>query len=208
MQISLGDQITTSDGHNVGHVEWLILDPATSQLKAMVVRKGFILSDDVEISHDDLAIDLHGQVRLKYRADQLKELPRFDESRYTAPPADVLSAWGYPPSAGLLWPAFPPTGPLFDNSATTNRELQDSRRQEDLDNAVIVEGSDVISRDGEKVGEVHSISFDVATGRPTRLVVSRGFIFTKEIELPGDAIASVDDEAVYLNLTQEEIRRR
>jgi len=69
---------------------------------------------------------------------------------------------------------------------------------------VIDTDSDVISRDGEKIGEVEQLEFDSATGKPSRLIIRKGFLLTKSLEVPLGAIASVDDGAVVLNLSKDE----
>lgn len=78
-------------------------------------------------------------------------------------------------------------------------------RRQDETNVVISEGDDVFSQDGERIGEVHRIAFDSDTGRPTRLVVRTGLLFSHDLELPADAIASVDDGVVYLSLDKAQL---
>jgi len=72
---------------------------------------------------------------------------------------------------------------------------------------VIKEGSDVRSRDGEKVGEVHQIVFDASTGRPAALVIRKGFLFTEDVEVPVGLISSLDDDRVYLDARHDELER-
>ena len=61
--------------------------------------------------------------------------------------------------------------------------------------------------DGEFHGEVHRLVFDPATGRPTVLVVRKGFLFTQDVELPAGLIASVGDGVVYLDVRPDELDR-
>lgn len=58
------------------------------------------------------------------------------------------------------------------------------------------EGMDVISTDGEKLGEVAN-----ATGN--YVLVRHGFLFAKEYYVPAEAIANVGNDAVYLTMTRE-----
>lgn len=58
------------------------------------------------------------------------------------------------------------------------------------------EGMDVLSTDGEKLGEVAN-----ATGN--YVLVRHGFLFAKEYYVPADAIANVGNDAVYLTMTKE-----
>jgi len=49
MRIELGDHVRSQDGHDIGKIKHLILDPATSGVKTLVVEKGMLLPEDVEI---------------------------------------------------------------------------------------------------------------------------------------------------------------
>jgi uncharacterized protein YrrD len=54
--------------------------------------------------------------------------------------------------------------------------------------------------DGEKVGSVHNVMVDPATHKPSRLIVKRGVLFTEDVELPGDWVASLAADKVVLNV--------
>lgn len=58
------------------------------------------------------------------------------------------------------------------------------------------DGMDVVSSDGDKVGEVSEIS-------TTYFAIQQGFFFPKTYYVPASAIASVDDK-VHLNVSKEE----
>lgn len=202
MQIELGAHVRSSDDHDVGRIAWLILDPATGQVKTAVIEKGFLLVDDIEIPLDAFTEVEGGAARLRFTAKEVEGLPRFDQNQYAVPTPDYITAWGWPDSAGLLTPVYPLPGPLLASEIEMGE-----RTERDLANAVIQEGSEVYSADGEKVGEVHAVAFDAATGRTVSLVVRSGFLFTHDTELPGDVIASVDDQVVYLSLTKDQVRQ-
>lgn len=209
MEISLGAHVRTIDDHDVGRIAHLILDPETGHVKLAVIRRGFILHEDIEIPLDAFQVDEAGKVIVRYTADQVRALPHFDESRYEEVSPDVLPAWGYPDAAGMLWPAgalpgplLPPAHPLDPNAPAGQRTA------EDLANAVIRAGSDVISRDGEKIGDIQTVNFDPGTGQTRSIVVRRGLLNVEEFEIAGDAIQSVDDQAVYLTLDAEQVLGR
>jgi sporulation protein YlmC with PRC-barrel domain len=206
MSVQLGAHVRTRDGKDVGSIERLIVEPASGEVKAAVIRKGFILTEDIQIPRSALQEGGEGEARLSYTADEVKELPRFHQADYTAPPAEYVSPFGYP-SAALLWPVdyvLPvPTAPTVP-PAESDEALR--QRGVNLDDVVIAQGSDVIARDGEKVGEIHSITFDPPTGRPTKFVIRRGFLFTEDVELPAEAIEHVTDGVVYLQLDKEQIK--
>ena len=75
----------------------------------------------------------------------------------------------------------------------TTRENGDENTPE---NWAVHEGMDVLSSDGEKIGEVQD-----ATG--TYVHVRKGFIFKHDYYIPAAAIANVGTDAVYLTVTRE-----
>lgn len=65
----------------------------------------------------------------------------------------------------------------------------------------IEQGTDVLCRDGQKVGEVVDV-------RPGYLVVEQGFYDPRDIFVPLGYITRHDDASLTLSLTQEEFDRR
>jgi sporulation protein YlmC with PRC-barrel domain len=216
MLVKLGMSVRTSDGEDVGKIEKLILDPASGDVKAAVIRKGFILTDDVEVPVDLLEADTESQARLQCTAEQVKDLPRFDESIYTTLPTDYPTPYGYPPG-GFFWPVgypivppYPATGVPPTDEAYGSRvpePVMEARRETVLHNAVIEEGSDVKDRAGEKIGELHRLTFDPDSGEPTGIVVRKGFLFTEDVPLPADLIESASDGEIHLSIYKDEAER-
>ncbi len=221
MQLQLGQHILSSDGHDLGAIKHLILDPATGRLKTFVVEKGWFLPGDTEIPLETIQEKGGERLYIGYTAEEVKNLPRFDESRYTAAPPEQAGAFPAYPPQGLLWPngfALPPLttagypllAPGIDGELGTPPppEVQEILRRQDENNAVISAGDEVISADGEKVGEVRSVAFDSATGKPTGLVVRQGWLFTKDWTLPAAVIGSVEDGVVYLKQDKAQLQDR
>jgi hypothetical protein len=59
-------------------------------------------------------------------------------------------------------------------------------------------GQDVIGADGEKVGEIVGVEREC-------FIVRKGFFFPQGHYIPFSAIASYDEDKVYLNLTKEQV---
>ena len=225
MRLALGDHVLSQDGHNLGKVKHLLLDSATEQVKKIVVEKGFFLPDDIEVPLDAFQSVDAGEIHLNLSAEQFKTLPRFDENLYAPLPPDRISYFPEYPTGGVLWPAgyaaapftaasyslmtagFPMAAPIMTDDAmpVKSPEVQAYRHHEDVTNAVISEGDMVLSQDGMKVGEVHSIVVDTETGRPTVLVVRKGFLFIEDTTLLADSIASVEDGVITLRLDRQQL---
>jgi sporulation protein YlmC with PRC-barrel domain len=222
MQLELGQHIHSADGKDIGTIKHLILDPASTQVKTLVVERGVFLPEDIEIPLDAVQDKGGGDgLYVVYTAEQVKNLPHFDESRYTALPSEQTRTLPGFPYVGALWPngyafppyattGFPPPLPVLDDAKTAPAfpEVEELRRRQEEENTVISTGDDVVSQDGEKVGEVHRLTFDSATGRLISLTVRQGWLFHKDWRLPADAIASVDDYVVTLNLDKAHLQTR
>src|ERR671936_220544 len=101
--------------------------------------------------------------------------------------------------------AIEPETDVSTGSAALDREAREALERQDLENAVIGEGSDVVDRDGENVGEVARLVFVPDGHRLTSLVVRKGFIFTEDRELPASVINRVDDGVIYLKVGKQEL---
>ena len=213
MRVELGARVRTVDGKDVGTIDRLVVDPSNNEIKAAVIRKGLILPRDVEVPLSAIERGPHSSVQLTYTADQVDQLPEFFDSSYTAtPPVGYVPPADYP-TVGIYWPigygvfATPPLPEtaVSTGNAALDREAKETLERQDLENAVIGEGSDVVDRDGEKVGEVARLVFDPDGHRLTSIVVRKGFIFTEDRELPASAITRVDDGVIYLRVGKHEL---
>lgn len=213
MDIALGMHVYTRDDNDIGTVDRLILNPERGKVQAVVVRQGTLLHHDVEVPVEMLTLpDVGGGARMAYSSNEVDRLPQFHEASYVTPPVDYVPPMGYPPTA-TYWPvgygigvpsfgapAAAPVAPSWTGDADLDREVEAAVRREDLENAVIGEGSDVLGRDGEKVGTVRELTFDTTNSKLTGLVVHKGLIMGKDMELPASLIDSVDDGVVFLKV--------
>ena len=76
-----------------------------------------------------------------------------------------------------------------------------------MENAVIGQGSEVLAKGGEKVGEVHNLQIDPTSQKPTSLSLRRGFLFTEDVEIPSAWIESYDDGSVQLNVDKSMVEQ-
>jgi sporulation protein YlmC with PRC-barrel domain len=211
MRIQLGEQILTTDGREAGRVDKVILDPDRGTVDSVVLRKGAILPRDVEVTIDQITEDSAGNHRLSLGSVRLDELPPFDERKYTAPPADLVP-FANSPREGVLWPVgyavtpAPLPNPPFGGDRELAEEVAARLYEQDFENAVIVSGSVVMSRDGKKVGALKRLTFSENDGRLESLFVRQGFLFPTELELAGSLVESADDGVLYLNVDSQFIK--
>ncbi|MHB8620677.1 MAG: PRC-barrel domain-containing protein [Chloroflexota bacterium] len=211
MDIELNAPVVTSDGAQAGKVDKVIFDPEKGQARSIVLRKGMLLSRDVAVAIEDVRMAAPGRAELTLTKQQVDELPDFVETDYRVPPEDWLPPYGWAGS-GVLWPgsamALGGYGGAYGLTPTANplpREVSERLRQDDLENATVDRGSEVVTRDGEKIGEVANLVVDEVTKRASRLVVRRGILFTEDVELPGPWIESFDDHSVMLRVDKQAV---
>lgn len=85
--------------------------------------------------------------------------------------------------------------------AGTIRSDETEERADTSETWEIEQGTDVLCRDGEKVGEVVDI-------RPGYLVVEQGFFDPKDIYVPIAYVARHDDSSLTLAISREEFDHR
>src|SRR5689334_4283587 len=143
MELKFGQHVRSTDDRDVGTVKHLILDPANGHVKTLVVEKGFFLPDDIEIPVEAVQESGKEQLTVQYTAEQVKDLPRFDESRYM-PITPEQTPWiAGIPYAGALWPIGYPLQPFGgrvplpapvvagEMAVAPPPEVQDHLRQQD-----------------------------------------------------------------------------
>jgi uncharacterized protein YrrD len=205
MDIQLEAPVVSSDGADLGKIDKVIFDPQSGETKSIVVRKGLILARDVSVSTDHVRVAAPTRVELDLTKAEVEALPDFYEADYSWPPQNWVAPYGWP-AGSVLWPGALPGDTamaypgLYPDVAPISQEESDRIRQRDEENAVVGQGAEVLALGGEKVGSVHNVLVDPATHKPARVVMRRGMLFTEDIELPGDWVASVDDQRVTLNV--------
>jgi len=170
------------------------------ELRTAVVEHGLINRESRMVPMASIASANESEVRLGLSRDEFEQLPEFVQTDFTSPPAGYSLPVSYP-GGGLLWPLSYPGATGAEQAVVDQAE---EMWQQNLENAVIDTDSDVLSRDGEKIGEVEQFEIDSVTGKPSRLVIRKGFLFTESLEVPMSAIASIDDGAVVLNVSKDE----
>ncbi len=82
MQFKQGANVSTFDGKSVGTVDRVVLTPKTKEVTHIVVRKGFLFSEDKIIPLSLITSATENQVTLRQDATDLDKLPPFEEVHY------------------------------------------------------------------------------------------------------------------------------
>jgi len=202
MELHLAAPVVSSDGADLGKIDKVIFDPGSGETKSVVVRKGAILARDVAIPIGHIRVAAASRVELDMRKEEVDALPDFSEGDFSWPPQNWTAPYGWPAGA-VLWPGAYPGAVYPGMYPAVNEAMEEESerlRQRDAENAIVGQGAEVLAAGGEKVGSVHNMLVDPATNKPSRVVVRRGLLFTEDVELPGDWVATMDDQKVMLNV--------
>jgi sporulation protein YlmC with PRC-barrel domain len=116
-----------------------------------------------------------------------------------------LGRAGLPAASSL-----PANAPLSDSSGsnTVAPGMMGDRLQESRPgNVFLTTGTDVKTRDGDKVGTVDELVVDPERGKVTEMIVKKGLFGGKEIRIPTQFIDEIDDDTVYVALDKERLER-
>jgi uncharacterized protein YrrD len=71
------------------------------------------------------------------------------------------------------------------------------------DTIPLTEGTDVMSSDGQQIGDVERLLVDTGSNRITHLVISQGTFFKDRRLVPAHWVKSVAEDKVYLSVSAE-----
>lgn len=205
MKIKEGATVLTADDQKVGRIERVVIDPRTREITHLVVRQGFLVTEDKVMSLD--LVETVGQDRLllNREADDMPDLPPFEETHFvpldnqeiqqTYPLGYVRPIYWYPPMTSTPPPHNYPadyvgyTGPPYDTQI--KRNIPD-------DTVPLKEGAKVISYDAAHVGDVEQVFTHPTTDQATHFVISQGWLLKERKVVPLNWLNSISEEQVQL----------
>lgn len=228
MHIELGRPVMSRDGKRIGTVDQLVLDPATRAVQAIIMHRGWLLSEDRIVDRaliDAVAPD--GTVWLSVEAEQTKELPLFVEAEFVRLTDSEVAGLPYitPGTGGtgpipIFWavpssgPAVPdlaaapydPSGGTLPSSVSPTAppiEVESSLPQ---DVVRIDRGTAVIAADGQRLGKVEHVHLN-QDGEIVSLAVDPGLFGGEQLHIPAEWIAEVTEDSVRLTVDAATARR-
>ena len=208
MQFKQGTGVFTVDGREVGHIDRVVMEPQTKEVTHVVVRKGFLFTDDKVVPIDFIATATEDRVALRSDVGDLNALPKFEETHYipipdtvpgTAPSAkDSTPLYWYPPIGLTPWgaPDAAQLGPVYVSH--TEQNIPEGT-------VALKEGSKVISSDEKHVGNVERVFTDSRTNRVTHLLISQGLILTERRLVPITWVRLVLEDEVHLTVNSQQL---
>jgi sporulation protein YlmC with PRC-barrel domain len=217
MELQKDAMIVTHDGHEVGHLDRVAINPRSKEVTHLVVRKGKLFPVDkvVEMTYvDEVTAD---RITLRPEAGDPQYLPPFHVKYYvgtsaplapkddlgglgrtyapkgywTAPAGDIGGLGGVPlrgiPDSALPLPNLPPAG----------TEVEQEQNIPDT-TVALKEGAKVVAEDGSPVGSLVRVLADEATGQATHFVIAHGPIGQDHKAIPMNWVGDVKEKEVTL----------
>jgi uncharacterized protein YrrD len=211
MELKEGTSVFTSSGDEVGKINRFVLDPATNEVTHIVVQKGWLLPEDKVVPIAMISTATEERVVLNQKAEDLDQLPPFEETHFVELTDEELrptdsaafryapAYYWYPPSGYIGYPGFGP-GYYGWPPVETTRNIP-------ADTVPLKEGADIISSDGEHVGDVERLFVDSESNKATHFVISEGLLFKERKLIPAHWIRSIEEDKVHLAVPSRLLER-
>jgi sporulation protein YlmC with PRC-barrel domain len=213
MELKEGMSVVTPGGEEVGRVNRFVLDPATNEVTHIVIQKGWLLPEDKVVPFEMTTSTEGDKLVLSEDVGEFDNLPPFEEIHFVRaeeePGTDVASArpvyphaptyYWYPSYAQMGYPGFGPRYFAWPVTETTRNIPEDT--------IPLKEGTDVISSDGEHVGDVERLYVDAESNKTTHFLISQGMLFKDRKLVPAHWVRTVEEDRVYLVVSSRLLER-
>ena len=213
MEFREDSRVYTWNNEVVGHIKRVVLDPVTKEVTHVVIRQGFLFTEDKVVPIGLFQNASKDRAVLRKDATDLDSLPRFEETHYV--PIYDKPENHNPPEVtnGLLW--YPPIGMTPYDTMTfygapnivSHQPYEPDhpymeRTEENIpDGEVAVrEGAKVISADEKHVGNVERVIVDEDSDYVTHIVISKGLLLRERKLIPVGWLSTVGEDEVHLGV--------
>jgi sporulation protein YlmC with PRC-barrel domain len=207
-EVRIGDKVISKDGHGMGEVKHLVVDPAKRELAAFIIDKGIF--DRGRVCDLGYVDNVDGdKVVLTLNQTEAKNLPEWVEQEFIQ--FNSSSGGGsYDNAGGGVWYHMGPTGSgtpstgasSFFQPAIVGDVSTAIVSPIDESDIVIGNGTEVFSIDGFKLGKVDELTFD-GEGKITGFSFEKGHIFgKKDVSVSIDDVDGLTHSYVRLKLTK------
>lgn len=204
MKLTRDAEVFSSAGEKVGTLERVVLDPQTMEVTFLVIKEGVLFTVDKLVPIQYLDRQEGRRITLSKTAEELGDLPPYDESAYVGydrrdytEEADVESTdavYWYPPIRTDWW--------TIGGEVLVSPKPRFVKKADILPQDVVAldEGARVIAGDGNEIGAVEQVIVEPEELRATHIVVGRGLIAKEYKLLPTSWIRDVTGGEVHLSI--------
>ncbi len=210
MHISLGSEIYGSDGEYFGSAAGVVVDAQPRRATRLLIGSGPLGGNDRMADIALITSSVDGRIVVEVDRNGAEAFPEYVKERYVHPDR-VQDFPVILPAAGVGGPVMydnPQTGDGYPGGDMFDPAPIDPPRLEVISNLLTTEvmlpkGSDIVSADGHKVGELDDMTLD-SDGHVESLVVRAGFLFHHDLRLDASAIDEYLDHKITLKITKDE----
>lgn len=198
------DVVTHDKKNIVGHIDRVVIDPATDEVSHLVVKKGFLFTEDKVVPVTDIETTSEKTTLLKKTAEP-EDYPEFDETQYI-PNGGVedFNRRQTDEARQLLWYHAVVKAPYLKSLPyrSDHKPLYYKKTHRNIpDDAVpLEEGADVRDAVGKHLGTIEDIYAEPETFTITHLLVTTGMIKKDRKFVPVNWIKDIVEEAVHLHI--------
>jgi uncharacterized protein YrrD len=198
MQFKQNSEVLTAHGQSVGRIERVVIDPLTKEVTDLIVRKGFLLTEDKVISISAIAGTMNDVVLLNDEVD-LNTLRPFEEKQYVPIHEDEVERLD--PQWGLI-PSFYWVPPVYSRSASGKGKSYTIETEQNIPEGTVAvkEGAKVISADDRHVGNVERVITRPRDHHATHLLITRGLLLKERKVVPMNWVSLLGEEDVHLRV--------
>lgn len=209
IELKEGMSVYTPAGEELGKINRFILDPATNEVTHIVVQKGWLLPEDKVLPFQIVRSESGERAVLNEEIDDFDQLPPFEEMHFIRAKDDEPHATEhdpYPNVPAYYWyPSHLNTGyPALGHFAWPTTE---TKRNVPENTVALQEGSDVISSDGEHVGDVERLFVESDSNKTTHFLISQGLLFKDRKLVPLHWVKSIEEDKVHLAVDSRLLER-
>jgi len=212
MELKEGTSVFTMSGEEVGKINRFVLDPQTNEVTHIVVQKGWLLPEDKVVPFQMVSSAMEDRVVLNEDLDDFNQLPPFEESHFVGITEAEMGPTGvpaYPSAQAYYWYPSP-----LGNVGYPAYRLEDSAQppvettRNIPENTIpLQEGSNVMSSDGEHVGDIERLFVEPESNRATHFLISQGVLFKDHKLVPAHWVRSVEEDKVHLVVSSKLLER-
>ncbi len=199
MDLRIGAQVHFQDGRG-GKLVKVVVDPTTRRVTHLVVEKGFLQKEDRVLPVSLVERTTPEAIHLALASRELRRYPIYRELEFVEPAPDweynryrrnQVVHWATYYGIVTVDPIIPYVRYRIHEGVPATQE-------------VIGRGTPVRTLDG-MVGRLDHVLVHRETGEITHLVLRRG-VFNRRLVVPMSLVKEIDDEGIFLDLTNQELR--
>jgi len=206
MQFRKDAQVFSADGHSVGHIDRVVLDPQTKEVTHLIVRKGLLLTKDRVLPIALITSSAEKRVNVIANANEVDQLPEFEEKQYVPIQGGEVPETTAP-TPNFYWYPVAPYSIAPPIGVQPPGYVEETHRNIPEELVALKAGARVLDNQGEQVGQVEQVFSDTQSDHVTYFVLSHGVLFKERKLVPVTWIDIVSDDEIRLNVPEDRVEK-